>query len=69
MGADDKIRNKTDEAAGKAKEKAGQAAGDEQLESEGQVEQMKAKGKQVADHAGDKAREVADEGREAFKNR
>lgn len=67
MDPDDKIKNKADEAAGAAKEKAGKAADDEQLEAEGRSEKSKAKGKQVVDHVTEKAKDVADNTRQAFK--
>lgn len=49
MGADDKINNKVDEAAGKIKEKAGQATDDPDLRAEGQNEQSKSNLKQAGE--------------------
>ncbi|MEO6512779.1 MAG: CsbD family protein [Nocardioides sp.] len=43
MGMDDKIGNKADEAAGKVKEKVGDATDNESLENEGRRDQSKAK--------------------------
>lgn len=42
MGLDDKIANAAEKAAGKAKEAAGRASGDERLEAEGRTDQSKA---------------------------
>ncbi len=41
MGAHDKVRNKIDDVAGKAKEAVGKAAGDHNTESEGKIDQAK----------------------------
>ena len=57
MGNDDKIANKTDGVAGKAKEKIGDATDDQRLEAEGKKDQSKADLKQ----AGEKVKD-------AFKN-
>ena len=57
MGTDDKIRNKTQDMAGKTKEAAGKATDDERLEAEGRADQTKADMKQ----AGEKVKD-------AFKN-
>ncbi len=54
MGADDKIKNKAEELAGKGKEQAGRATGDEQLQAEGRVDQDKSDLKQ----AGEKVKDV-----------
>ena len=43
MGMDDKIGNKADEAAGKVKEKVGDATDNDSLENEGRADQSKAK--------------------------
>ena len=41
MGTSDKISNKVDDLAGKAKEGIGKAAGDKSTENEGKVDQAK----------------------------
>ena len=41
MGANDKINNKLDDMAGKAKEGVGKATGDKDTEKEGKVDQAK----------------------------
>ncbi|QZN86953.1 CsbD family protein [Cellulomonas sp. C5510] len=42
MGLDDKIANAAEKVSGKAKEGAGRASDDEQLEAEGRTDQSKA---------------------------
>ncbi|TGD84725.1 CsbD family protein [Mycolicibacterium sp. CH28] len=42
MGVSDKISNKVEDIAGKAKEVAGRLTGDESTENEGKVDQVKA---------------------------
>jgi uncharacterized protein YjbJ (UPF0337 family) len=49
MGIDDKINNKSEEAAGKVKEGAGRAADDERLEAEGRGQQTTANLKQAGE--------------------
>ncbi len=63
MGLDDKIRNTAEEAAGKVKEKTGEATDNEQLEAEGKADQMKANVKQ----AGEKIKDAAKDTKDAFK--
>lgn len=41
MGAQDKVSNKVDDLAGKAKEGLGKATGDKSTENEGKVDQAK----------------------------
>jgi uncharacterized protein YjbJ (UPF0337 family) len=53
MGLDDKIENKADEVAGQAKEKAGDATGDQDLQAEGQADQGKANLKQAGEKVKD----------------
>jgi len=43
MGKTDKVGNKADEAAGKVKEKVGDATDNERLEREGRADQSQAK--------------------------
>ncbi|MBB3601180.1 uncharacterized protein YjbJ (UPF0337 family) [Mycolicibacterium sp. BK556] len=57
MGISDKISNKVDDVAGKAKEGLGKAAGDKSTENEGKIDQAKASLKD----AGEKVKD-------AFKN-
>jgi uncharacterized protein YjbJ (UPF0337 family) len=53
MGWNDKLKNKTDEAKGAAKEHIGKATDDEQMENEGKTEQdvsnLKQAGEKVKD--------------------
>lgn len=57
MGLGDDIRNKGDELSGKAKEGVGDATGDEQLKSEGRLQQGGAKFKQAVEDVKEKAAE------------
>jgi uncharacterized protein YjbJ (UPF0337 family) len=57
MGASDKVSNKIDDMAGKAKEGVGKATGDKDTENEGKVDQAKSSLKD----AGEKVKD-------AFKN-
>ncbi|HEY9562679.1 MAG TPA: CsbD family protein [Nocardioides sp.] len=54
MGADDKFENKTQDLAGRGKEAAGAAMGDDDLKAEGKADQGKAKAKDKLEHAKDK---------------
>lgn len=53
----DKTRDKAQEAKGKTKEVAGQATGDPNLESKGQVDQKKSKVKQAGQKVKDAFRD------------
>ena len=53
MGAEDKVRNKVDELAGKAKEAAGRATGNPDLEAEGRSEQATSNLKQAGEKVKD----------------
>lgn len=53
MGLDDKLGNKADELKGHAKEHAGKATDDEQLEAEGKGDQMGADLKQAGEKVKD----------------
>lgn len=53
MGIEDKIDNKSEEAAGKLKEGAGRATDDERLEAEGRGEQTTANLKQAGEKVKD----------------
>jgi uncharacterized protein YjbJ (UPF0337 family) len=49
MGAVDKAKNKTEELAGKAKEKVGQVTGDKDTEAEGRKDRAKGNLKQAGE--------------------
>jgi uncharacterized protein YjbJ (UPF0337 family) len=53
MGLQDKIKNTAEVLVGKAKEAAGKATGDEQLEGEGKLEQGRGNLKQAGEKAKD----------------
>lgn len=53
MGADDKIRNTAQDLGGKAKEAAGRATGNEELEAEGQMDQTEANLKKAGENVKD----------------
>ena len=53
MGASDKLGNKIDDVAGKAKEATGKATDDEKLENEGRADQAKSDVKQAAEKVKD----------------
>jgi uncharacterized protein YjbJ (UPF0337 family) len=54
MGSDDKLKNTTDSTLGSAKEKIGDATGNEDLQAEGKADQATADLKQ----AGEKVKDV-----------
>ena len=60
MGLGDKASNKGEELKGAAKEKTGQATGDEQMEAEGKGDQAGAKVKQAGEKAKDAVGDVKD---------
>lgn len=63
MSLDDKIKNSTKDIAGKAKEGLGDVTGDEQLKTEGKVNQAAASAQDAlsdAKDAAEKAGKVAD---------
>lgn len=53
MGAGDKIQNAAEGLAGKAKEAAGKATGNERLEAEGKADQVKADAKKAGENVKD----------------
>ena len=53
MGQDDKTANKVEEIRGEAKEKVGQATGDDALERQGERDQSKANLKQAGEKVKD----------------
>ena len=65
MSLEDKIKNTAQDVAGKAKEGLGEATGDEQLKTEGKVNQATASAKDALadakDAASEKAGEAADQ--------
>jgi uncharacterized protein YjbJ (UPF0337 family) len=56
MGGDDKARNRAQEFKGRAKETAGRATDDEQLEAEGRADRTKGSMKQAGEKAKDALR-------------
>ncbi|MFJ4653287.1 CsbD family protein [Nocardia sp. NPDC088792] len=57
MSATDKAKNKFDDIAGQAKEKAGQATGDRSKENEGKLDQAKANLKDAGEKVKDAFRD------------
>lgn len=53
MGTDDKLSNKGEDLAGKTREAAGRATGDEEMENEGRADQAKADLKQAGEKVKD----------------
>ena len=53
MGAHDKVSNKIDDIAGKAKEGLGKATGDDETRAEGKLDQAKSSLKDAAEHVKD----------------
>jgi uncharacterized protein YjbJ (UPF0337 family) len=53
MGTDDKVSNKVDDMAGKAKEAAGKMTGDEELEARGKTDQATSDLKQAGEKVKD----------------
>lgn len=53
MGAHDKVSNKIDDVAGKAKEGLGKATGDDETRAEGKLDQAKSSIKDAAEHVKD----------------
>ncbi|WP_370969587.1 CsbD family protein [Amycolatopsis sp. cg9] len=58
MSLGDKISNKAEELGGKAKEAAGDATGNEQLQAEGQADQAKAGLKGAVENVKDAAKDL-----------
>ncbi len=59
MGIKDKFENKAEELKGRAKESAGAATGDADLENEGKADQVSSGVKKAAETVKDKANEIA----------
>jgi uncharacterized protein YjbJ (UPF0337 family) len=53
MGAHDKVSNKIDDIAGKAKEGLGKVTNDDKTRTEGKLDQAKASVKDAAEHVKD----------------
>lgn len=53
MGLDDKLQNSAEDVQGRAKEKIGDATGDEEMQAEGQTDQTKANLKQAGEKVKD----------------
>jgi uncharacterized protein YjbJ (UPF0337 family) len=60
MSFTDKVQNKAEELAGKAKEGFGEATGNDRLFVEGQAQQSEAQAKQAGEHLKDAGRDVRD---------
>ncbi|WP_232677295.1 CsbD family protein [Nocardioides sp. R-C-SC26] len=60
MGIGDKISNKTEDFGGKAKEAAGSATGNQELENEGKADQAKASLKDGVEKVKDAAKDIKD---------
>lgn len=58
MSTGDKIRNRTQDLKGKAKEAVGNLTGDEEMAAEGKADQSKADAKQAGENLKDAARRV-----------
>lgn len=58
MGADDKLKNLADKAAGAIKETAGKVTGDDSMELEGKADQAKADVKQSGEKVKDALRDA-----------
>jgi uncharacterized protein YjbJ (UPF0337 family) len=60
MGLDDKLSNKAEDLKGKAKEGAGKATGDDQLEGEGKGDQASASVKDGVEKVKDAGKDIKD---------
>lgn len=60
MGFEDKIKHGAEDLGGKAKEFAGKATGNKEVEAEGKADQLAASVKDKASEAADKAKELAE---------
>lgn len=58
MAMGDKIKHAAEDVAGKAKEAAGKATGNEDLEARGQADQAGASAKKAGDNVADAAKDV-----------
>ncbi|MBA0127492.1 CsbD family protein [Haloechinothrix sp. YIM 98757] len=64
MGILDKIRNKAEQAAGSAKEKAGEVAGDGDLADSGKADRLEGQVREAGNEWKDKAEDVAGQARD-----
>ncbi|MFI5776604.1 CsbD family protein [Nocardia sp. NPDC051570] len=64
MSATDKAKNKLDDLTGQAKEKVGEATGDQDKKNEGKADQVKANLKD----AGEKVKDVGEKVKDAFRH-
>jgi uncharacterized protein YjbJ (UPF0337 family) len=60
MSFTDKVKNKTEEMTGKAKQGIGDATNDERLIAEGQAQETSAHAKQAGEHVKDAGRDARD---------
>lgn len=67
MSLGDKISNKAEDLGGKAKEAAGNATGDEQLQDEGRTDKAKAGVKDAIDNVKDSIGDAAGNVRDVFR--
>ncbi len=65
MGTQDKASNKAEDIKGKVKEAVGGATGDESLQNEGKVDQVKSSAKDV----GEKVKDTASKAEDAITDR
>lgn len=66
MGVGDDMKNAAEKMGGKVKEGAGKVTGNEDLEAEGRVDQVKAAAKQAGQDVKDAATKAGDNVRDAF---
>lgn len=66
MGAFDKAKDKAQELGGKAKEKTGEATGNEQLQAEGNKDQAAGKLKGAGEDVKEKASEAVNDAKDKF---
>lgn len=67
MDLGDKMKNKANEASGKAKEAVGKLTDDEKLEAEGRLQHDKAKVAEAADKVKKGVQDAADDIKDVFK--
>ncbi|MFE6735285.1 CsbD family protein [Microbacterium sp. NPDC057650] len=68
MSAADKMKHAAEEMAGKVKEGAGRVTGSEELETEGQLDQVKADAKQAGDAVKDAVKDAGEHARDAARD-
>ena len=67
MGLGDKMRNKADQASGKAKETVGKITGDKRLEGEGRLQHGKATLAEDAEKLKEGVKDAAEHVKDAFR--